>query len=141
MTEDYGPAAEVENVSRMCLRFATKTPIQLAWQVARTPESVQLIEAYPLVPATQIVNSCLATALCQWTGEGSSETCSAQITFKTIPAHFRNVHGIRKLKADAPICCWWEGCRKLGKRKYFVRHVREYLGHLRGKKHPSLERR
>ena len=99
-----------------------RPPIEHLWQVTRTPENVRLKEAH----------SCLATASCQWIGEGNSGACGAPITCKSVPAHFRNTHGIKKLRADTPIYCWWEGCHGWVKRKYFVRHIREcHLGHSR----------
>ncbi|KAI9568474.1 hypothetical protein HD554DRAFT_2038779 [Boletus coccyginus] len=86
-------------------------------------------------------HSCSRTASCQWLVGGSSEACSAQITCKSVPSHFRDAHHVRKLTADTLIRCWWEGCPKQLKRKYFVRHVREcHLGHIRATKHISLKR-
>ena len=120
---------------------ATITPIQHVRQVAQIPETAQLAEAHPLVPAAQSAHSCSATAFCQWAGKGNSGTCGAHITCESVPAHFRGTHGIRKLKADTLIECWW-GCHKRVKRKFFVRHIREcHLGHHREKRHPSLKRR
>ncbi|KAF8550213.1 hypothetical protein OG21DRAFT_447367 [Imleria badia] len=117
-TEDNRPGAELENV-------------------IQTPEIVQLDEVHLHITTAQIAHSCLATSPCQWTGEGISETCGAPITCQSAPAHFGSMHSIRKLREDALIYCWWEGCDKRVKRKYFVRHIRErHLRHLREKKHP-----
>ncbi|KAF8552561.1 hypothetical protein OG21DRAFT_111755 [Imleria badia] len=98
----------------------------------QTPENAHMIEAHSLVNTTQISHSCLEEVPCQWTGEGISETCGAQITCRSVPAHLGNIHSIRKLPEDALIYCWWQECHRQVKRKNFVRHIRErHLHHLR----------
>ncbi|KAI9568483.1 hypothetical protein HD554DRAFT_2038787 [Boletus coccyginus] len=87
------------------------------------------------------VHSCLAVAPCQWTVGGGSEACSDHITCKSVSAHFKNTHNIRRLRADTLIRCQWKGCPKQIKRKNFVRHICEcHLGHLRETKYTSRKR-
>lgn len=91
----------------------------------QTPAIAQMAEV-------QAGHISLATVPCQWTHMGHFEACGAGITYKSDPAHFRDVHGIANLKKDAQITCLWEGCQKRIQRKNFFRHVREcHLGHCR----------
>jgi hypothetical protein len=83
-------------------------------------------------------HSCLATMPCQYTGEDNSERCGVQITCKSVPAHFGDTHGVRRLGRNTKIDCLWKGCLKRVQRKNFVRHVRErHLAHPREKKQVS----
>lgn len=85
--------------------------------------------------ALPTVHLCLETLPCQWASEGNSETCGAQVTCGSVPAHFRNMHRIKNLQARVPIRCLWKECSKQIKRKCFVRHIHEcHLGHPREKR-------
>lgn len=89
-------------------------------------------EVHHNATAIQTTHSCLTTAFCQWTDEGNLDACSAEIACSSVPAHFGDIHGIRKLNGDTFIYCRWKGCHKWVKRKNFARHVREpHLGHAR----------
>ncbi|KAN0074613.1 hypothetical protein V8E55_011662 [Tylopilus felleus] len=95
-------------------------------------------EVHHNATAIQTTHSCLTTASCQWTEEGNFEACSAEIACSSVPAHFGDIHGIRKLNGDTFIYCRWKGCHKWVKRKNFARHVREpHLGHARVQVTPS----
>ncbi|KAG6376844.1 hypothetical protein JVT61DRAFT_866 [Boletus reticuloceps] len=115
MTADYG--------------FSTEDVIQ-------GPEVAQSTAHLRVTTVGTFTHSCLATMHCQWRGEANSEPCGAQIACGDVPAHFKNAHGIKELNEDTQIYCWWEGCQKLVKRKFFVRHVRErHLRHVRKRNH------
>ncbi|KAF8552548.1 hypothetical protein OG21DRAFT_1511349 [Imleria badia] len=121
VTEDHGPGAKLDNV-------------------IQTRENAQTAEAHSLPTKTQVAHSCLDTVNCQWTGEGSFKVCGSEITCSNVVVHLRDIHGIKKSSEDTVIYCGWEGCPKQIGRKNFVRHVREHhVGHVRGKKHPSLK--
>ncbi|KAF8123735.1 hypothetical protein EV363DRAFT_1179155, partial [Boletus edulis] len=75
---------------------------------------------------------------CQWIDGTSPKACTAGISCKTVPAHFRDTHDIKGIEWSTKLYCWWRGCCKLNSRKNFARHVREtHLGHPRSKKDPS----
>lgn len=63
--------------------------------MARTPEPAQLARAHSLT-TTRDTDRPFVFGLCQWTCEGNSETCGAQITCGSVPVHFRKTSGTRR---------------------------------------------
>ncbi|KAI9457908.1 hypothetical protein HD554DRAFT_2140909 [Boletus coccyginus] len=102
------------------------------------PSPAQVAEGHPLTTTTETNHSCSTTGSCQWPGAGNSVTCGAQLTCKTVPAHFRKTHNIRRINEEELVSCQWPGCHKTLMRKSFVRHIREcHLDHPRKMKHRS----
>lgn len=102
------------------------------------PSPLQVAEGHPLTTTTETNHSCSTTGFCQWPGAGDSVACGAQLSCKTVPAHFRNIHNIRRINEEELVSCQWPGCHKTLMRKSFVRHIREcHLNHPRIMKHRS----
>ena len=98
-----------------------------------------MAEENSLVTTTQSSPSYSVMVSCRWTHEDRVGTCGAEISYDTIPTHFRQAHDIKDLQEGVKIYCYWEGCQRWITRKSFVRHVRErHLGHHRRKK-PARE--
>ncbi|KAF8552539.1 hypothetical protein OG21DRAFT_1498328 [Imleria badia] len=119
----HGPGLELDNVRQI-------------------PAIAQMSEEHSTVTTTQIGHSCSVTLpqACQWTRKGRSEACGAEITYRSIPAHFGDAHEIKNLKKDARIYCLWKGCHKQIQRKNFARHLREcHLGYRRISALPETE--
>ena len=102
---DYGPSAELGDVSSKYSCLPITLYIEHVGQVMQTQEAVRLAEVYQYMTISQIMQLCLATVPCQWSSEDGSKACGAEISCISVPIHLRDKHGIRKFSEDTLIDC------------------------------------
>ncbi|KAN0075411.1 hypothetical protein V8E55_011434 [Tylopilus felleus] len=86
-------------------------------------------------PAAQNNRAPCPIAFCQWR-DGPLQVCGVEISCENVPAHFKEIHGIKMIHESCVIGCRWQGCQAQPVRKNFARHIREsHLNHTRDKGH------